>query len=212
MQLIDLTHLIKSEMPLFPGSPPPEIRQVTSVAREGYRVSTISMNYHIGTHIDAPAHMLEEGATLAEMAIDHFHGRAVVVDVTGCRAQIALQDIEKKAEAIAQAEYLLLKTGWSRHWGSEAYYGDFPCLTVEAAQWLTRFSLKGVGIDAISIDAIDSKTYPIHHILLGAGLLVVENLTRLDAIPAEECQFFALPLRIEGADGSPVRATAGIEE
>ncbi len=212
LQLIDLTHLITNEMPLFPGSPPPEIRQVTSVAQEGYRVSTIQMNYHIGTHVDAPAHMLEDGATLAEMAIDRFYGRALLLDLTACKAQITLREIEKKAAAIAQAEYLLLKTGWSRYWGSAAYYRDFPCLTLEAAQRLTQFSLKGVGIDAISIDAIDSTTYPVHHILLGAGLLVVENLTRLDAIPAEECQFFALPLRIEGADGSPVRASAGIEE
>lgn len=206
MKLIDLTQLIEEKMSVFPGSPPPEIKQETSIEADGFRVATIKMNYHVGTHLDAPAHVIADGATLDEIPLENFAGGALVFDLPA-EGEIDLAWLKAQAGSSTQAEYVILRTGWSRYWGSEAYFNGYPVLTKEAAKWLASFAVKGIGIDAISIDRIDSFDLPIHHILLGKGLLIVENLTRLDEVP-RSFDFLALPLHIVGADGSPVRAAA----
>ncbi len=206
MKLIDLTHLIEEKMSLFPGSPPPEIKEETSIAADGFRTASLKLNYHVGTHLDAPAHVIADGATLDEMKLETFAGEALIIDIAPA-GPIEVALLKAQAGDRLQVDYVLLRTGWSRYWGSTEYLRGYPVLTTEAAVWLASFALKGIGIDAISFDGIESCDLPIHRILLGKGLLLVENLTRLDELP-RSFEFLALPLHIAGADGSPVRAAA----
>jgi kynurenine formamidase len=103
---------------------------------------------------------------------------------------------------------VLLRTGWSALWGVEDYFRDFPCLTPDAARWLVDRGVRGFGVDTCSVDPPASSDLPVHHVLLGAGVLIVENLANLQALPGGRFQFLALPLRLSDADGGPVRAVA----
>jgi len=209
MKIIDLSQLIHNEMPVFPGAGQPQIQQLTTVENEGYRVAAATINYHVGTHMDAPAHMMPRGKSLDEFSVDCFAGKAAIADFTKLPSgEISLEAIQKYESVLRQVEYLLIKTGWSQYWGNERYFKNYPALTPEAAKWLTGFSLKGIGLDAISIDSIDSTEFEIHKILLDKEILIVENLNNLEQIHVDFFEFFSMPLWIKDADGSPVRAVA----
>ena len=110
--------------------------------------------------------------------------------------------------SLLAAGFALLHTGWARYWGTNDYFGRYPVLSPEAAGWLAGFGLKGYGVDAISADEIDSAALPVHRALLGRGMLIIENLDRLDPLLEREFTFSCLPLKIADADGSPIRAVA----
>ena len=150
--------------------------------------------------------MLADAPTLDQLAIDHFQGEAFLLKVD--RRLIDLESLQPHEEAIKRADFLIMETGWSRYWGTERYFDAFPVLSPEAARWLTGRGLKGVGVDTISFDPMDTREYAVHKTLLGANLLLVENLTNLASIATPTFRFFCLPLKIEQADGSPVRAVA----
>jgi arylformamidase len=209
MKVIDLSQLIHAEMPVFPGAPQPQFQQLARVETNGFRVANATMNYHVGTHMDAPAHMMANGKTLDVFSVDRFTGRAAIADFTKLSSEaITLEAIQTFEPILHQIEYLLLKTGWSEYWGSEDYFKNYPTLTPEAAKWLTGFPLKGIGLDAISIDPITSTDFEVHRILLDKEILIVENLSNLNAIDVAFFDFFSMPLWIKNADGSPVRAVA----
>jgi len=105
----------------------------------------------------------------------------------------------------------LLYTGWSRYWGRNRYFSNYPVLSENAAGWLQRFNLKGVGFDTISADSAGSTADPVHKRLLSRNGLIIENLTRLETLPQTGFTFSCLPLFTENADGSPVRAVAMID-
>ena len=111
---------------------------------------------------------------------------------------------------MARVDFLLLRSGHDRHWGRPAYYEDFPRLTVEAAQFLAKSGISGLGLDWPSPDGPASAELPVHKVLLGSGLVVVENLRGLERLP-ENFLFLALPLALAGGDGAPVRACALVE-
>lgn len=196
-------------MPLFPGTQQPTFEKVDTWEDQGYRVGETTINFHTGTHIDAPAHMVGDGPYLDNLDIGHFIGSAAVLDFSSRDIEVidtdSLKPYEEKIESV---EFLIVKTGWSRYWGDEKYYKDFPCLSEEAARWLSGFNLKGVGLDTISVDPIDSTTFAVHRILLSSGIIAIENLANLDSIVREKFVLSVLPLKIEDAEGSPVRAVA----
>ena len=207
-RMIDLSQPLYEGMPVYPGTPAPDFSTVATVAANGYRVKKIAMNTHVGTHMDAPAHMLAEGMTLDALPLERFMGRAAIVDVRACAGgAIGVGELQAQEEWLAQADFVLFWTGWSRYWGQEQYLQQYPLLTAEAAAWLGKCRLKGVGIDAISFDAIDSQNFEIHQQLLAQELVLIENLTRLEEVQ-RGANFFALPLPLREADGSPVRAFA----
>lgn len=118
-------------------------------------------------------------------------------------------DALKAMEArIKDSDFLLIHTGWDKKWKTDDYSGSFPVLSVAAANYLTSLNLKGVGVDAISVDPIDSSEMPVHHALLGAGMILAENLKNLSELPESGFYFSAFPLKIKEADGSPIRAVA----
>jgi arylformamidase len=206
MQVLDLTHFITPSMPVYPGTEPPVIRQAVTVEKEGFAEKWIGMFSHTGTHIDAPAHMVPGASTLDQLPVERFCGRAWVVPVTA--PVIGVDVLAAHEEEIARAEFVLFHTGWARKWGSPEYFADFPVLAPEAAAWLAVRGLKGVGFDAISADPVDTVGYGNHLALFGADLILIENLTGLEALVGRRFLFSCLPLKLEAADGSPVRAVA----
>ncbi|MFL0196811.1 cyclase family protein [Clostridium sp. WILCCON 0269] len=209
MKITDLTHVICSQMPVFPGTEQPVFEKANSVEKDGFREAKITMYSHTGTHIDAPAHMLSSGPYLDNLSIEHFIGNAGIVDFSNKNIKsIDINSLKPYEDKMKNVEFIIIRTGWSKYWGEEKYYEDFPYLSEESAAWLSEFNLKGVGIDAISIDSIKSTTFPVHKILMKKNIVIIENLTNLDSITSEYFILSIMPLKNENADGSPVRAVA----
>jgi arylformamidase len=199
-------------MPLYPGTKPIKIKQLATVSVHGYNEKQFTITSHIGTHIDAPAHMLEQGKRLDELAVDAFCAYACIIDVSAYHGKLIDEHIlMNSAQQIENNEYIIFYTGYEQYWGQEKYFTDYPVLTSEAAQWLCRKNLKGIGLDACSVDPVGSQDLPIHHILFSSGLTIVENLTNLKKLEGIQFLFSCFPLKIEDADGSPVRAIAMLD-
>ncbi len=212
MEIFDLTHSVTQEMPVFPGTEPPVIVEQCTLAEHGFREKKISLYSHTGTHVDAPSHMIADGCCLDQFPIEKFHGAACIYSQKKKSGNlITIQDLKPMVSELVKADFLLIATGWDRYWGSKMYFDPFPVLGRDAAEWLLQFGLKGIGLDVISADNIDSTDFPVHHTLLGNGLVIVENLKNLVSITSVNCMFSCLPLNIQNADGAPVRAMAVVE-
>ena len=205
MSVLDLTHTISGEMPVYPGTEPPRLTTACTVSQCGYRETLLHMFSHTGTHMDAPAHMLLDGAPLDSYDADKFTGTAVVVD---CRGQRAITLSLLQSYDLNGADFVLFCTGWDKKWGTPDYYEGFPCLTPDAAAYLATLSLKGVGEDSISLDPCGSVDFPNHITLLRADFVNTENLTGLDALIGRRFTFVTLPLKFENSDGCSCRAIA----
>ena len=205
MKLIDLSHTIETGMTTYPGTPGPKLIRIATHNTNGYAELHLTLTTHTGTHLDAPFHMLEHGQKITDLAVDRFFGKAVVVKPSG--ESFTVGDVKPALEK--GADFVLLFTGMQKHWNTDDYFGDYPVLTLEAARLLASSEIKGVGIDAISIDKPDASEFVLHKTLLSAGLVIIENLTGLDALPDGELFTLAVfPLKIKDGDGSPVRAVA----
>lgn len=207
MTIIDLTHPIQPDISTYPGDLAPVITATATIDRDGYQAHCLTITTHTGTHIDAPAHLLPQARTLDQFPASHFQGRALVVDCQTVSGEISRSYLESRL-APQEADFILLLTGWDRYWRRAAYLGGYPVLTLEAAEWLTSFSLKGIGLDTISIDHPNSAQLPNHRCFLSKGIVIIENLTNLAAIPGPACQLYCLPLLISASDGAPARVIA----
>ncbi len=207
MPIFDLTHPIEPEMPVYPGDEQPAVTTTATIGQDGYQVRRLTLTTHTGTHLDAPAHLLPGGRTLDQFPVDHFQGPARVVDCRAVQGEITLVHLEPLA-SLREAEFVLLLTGWARHWGTAAYFTGYPTLSAEAADWLAQLPIKGLGLDAISIDPPGSALLPNHRRFLAQNKVIIENLTHLDAIPGQVCHLYCLPLPLTAADGAPARVIA----
>lgn len=205
MRIIDLSHTLEEGMPVFPGTESPRLEPVCTMAKDGFREKLLTLYSHTGTHMDAPSHMLEDGKNLDDYEVHHFVGQALVVNCIEAEKEISLDMI--KAYDLSDVDFVLLRTGWDEKWGSEAYFKDFPALTIEAADYLASLHLKGLGVDCISVDLMESETFDVHKILLNKDMVMIENLRNLSHLD-EIFTLHVLPLKIKSADGSPVRAIA----
>ena len=205
MKVYDLTHTIRNDMPVYPGTEQPRLTTACTIEEVGYRETLLHMYSHTGTHMDAPAHMLPDGAALDRYPGEKFVGAAIVVDCRG-EKDISLPLLQRYD--LSGVDFVLFCTGWDKKWGTPAYYENFPCLTAEAAAYLAALPLKGVGEDSISLDPCDSTEFPNHITLMKAGFINTENLTGLDALLGRRFTFVTLPLKFENADGCSCRAIA----
>lgn len=208
MQLIDLTHKIDQETPVYPGTPQVKVDTFVTVEQDGFREKLFQIASHVGTHLDAPAHMFAGGKFLDDYPIHRFKGSAVVVDV---RSYGKLELGPDVIENVPVVDFVLFYTGYDRKWGQPGYFDNFPYPSSELAKALVAKDIKVLGVDTVSVDAVQNTTYPVHRELLGNDVLVIENLTNLGALPSDVFQFMALPLNVAQADGAPVRAVAIIE-
>ena len=205
MKVYDLTHTIRNDMPVYPGTEQPRLTTACTIEEVGYRETLLHMYSHTGTHMDAPAHMLPDGAALDRYPGEKFVGAAIVVD---CRGEKDISPPLLQRYDLSGVDFVLFCTGWDKKWGTPAYYENFPCMTAEAAAYLAALPLKGVGEDSISLDPCDSMEFPNHITLMKAGFINTENLTGLDALLGRRFTFVTLPLKFENADGCSCRAIA----
>ncbi len=209
MKIIDLTHYIYPEMPVYPGTEPPSFSTPCTIEKNGFTETKIALYSHTGTHIDAPAHIIPEAKTLDQLNIDHYFGQTCMLDLTSVKeGTIDIADLKPYEDLMGQNDFVLLHTGWSQFWNKTGYFEGYPLLSTEAATWLSQFRLKGLGIDMISIDREGTSDFPIHRIFLEQNVVIIENLTNLQELPRAGFSFSCLPLKFENADGSPVRAIA----
>ncbi len=211
--LIDMTHTITPEIPIYPGTPVPSLSPACTLTRDGFRETMLSFSSHTGTHMDAPAHLLQDGRTLDDMPMSQFSGRATVLDVSQEGPVITEAFLQSHYDAIHSADYILFYTGWEDRWGTEGFLEDsFPVPDEAAARHLVSRGLKGVGTDAIGIDRIGDKHLPIHRILLKDSVLILENLCLKKVRGRKDFLFFALPMKFQDTDGAPIRAFAELRE
>lgn len=209
--ILDLTHTICADMPVYPGTAQPSFSPTGNFLRNGYRETMIQLASHTGTHMDAPSHILQNGCTLDVLPVSQFCGRAAAVDVSGLppKSVITADFLRALNGTLLSTDFVLFYTGWERKWGTEAYFDDsFPVPDKEAAQYLVSCGLKGVGTDALSVDTLADPDRPAHKALLGGGLVIVESLRLRKVVGRQDIMFFALPLKTADADGAPVRAVA----
>mgnify|MGYP006284832587 FL=1 len=206
MKITDLSHIINNDITVFNEAEKPEITISSTHEKDGYAQKKLSMYSHNSTHVDAPFHIIPGTATLDRLSPEKFYGNAVVADCRNIGKEINVGDLEKYADKLKEADFIILNTGWYKKWNTPEYKFDFPALTEDAAEWMLQFNLKGIGLDTISIDPFESTDLPVHKIILGNNMIIIENLTNLDTLLDVEFIFSCFPLRIEDADGSPTRA------
>jgi arylformamidase len=208
MQVIDLTQIMETVMPLFPGSKPVSFVKTADAASDGYNETLIHCTTHTGTHIDCGRHLIQNGFNTCTSSPARFYGKGLVLNCQRLLpkeviTKLYLQSFENK---LKQAEFVIFHTGWSRFWKTTEYLHGFPMPDYEAASYLAGFSLKGIGIDAISFDPVKSHDLIVHRVLLSHGISLIENLTNIENLPEEGFIFSCFPLKIKNGDGSPVRA------
>ena len=214
MKVIDLTHTITPDMPVYPGTEPPKFLPANSYEKDGFRETLLQMYTHTGTHMDPPAHLFADRTTLDQFPASQFIGKALVID---CRdlaegSAITMKKLRKTGGKADRADFLLFNLGWDKRWGTEDYFGDYPCLDDETLEHIIRGNYKGIGFDVIGLDPIADGNLTRHKKLFRErDILNIENLKNLELCGEELFWFSCFPLKIENADGSPIRAVAWFE-
>lgn len=208
--LHDLSHPIEDGMPVYPGDPEVHIAPALRLETDGSEVTSIRMGSHTGTHIDAPAHSIAGGRTMADITLDELVGDAIVIRVRGLEER----QVYGWAELTQQGELpdalppiVVIDTGWAQ-WFHDERRTRHPALSPDAARELLARGMRILAVDTLSPDLTDaaSPAFPVHQLVLGADRLIVENLRGLEPLPRHtRIGFF--PLRLT-ADGAPVRAVA----
>ncbi len=202
MKLIDVSVPLDPALPTYPGNTPFSLESIKRLARgDSSNVSTVHMSVHAGTHVDAPRHFFDSGSGAESLPLDILCGRARVVELT-VRSAITAQDLA--GFDLREDVRLLLKTQNSRLWGSPAFHDGFIGVAESAARFLVDRGVKLVGVDYLSVEPFKTPGAPSHHVLLGAGTIIIEGLNLRDVDPGTY-EMFCLPLPIVGSDGAPAR-------
>jgi len=212
---VDLSHVIENGTVSHRGLPGPIICDYLSreASRARYapgtefHIAKIEMVANTGTYVDCPFHRFADGADFSQIGVEQFAD----IDAVVVRA-------EQRDSPAVGAEYfrgleirnraVLVHTGWDRHWNTQAYLGEHPFLTEDAANYLRDCGVKLVGIDSMNIDDTRGNERPVHSALLGAGILIAEHLCNLSAVPDDGFAFSAVPPKFKGVGTFPVRAMA----
>ncbi|MDA1359544.1 cyclase family protein [Glycomyces luteolus] len=220
-KLVELNHPITEGMTTYPGMPGPAItpyltwEESKSHYEEGteFSIGRIEMIANTGTYLDTPSHRYRDGYDLAGLDLAKVADvPATVINLSG--AETRAIGPEALAAHVVGGTAVLLRTDWSRHWGTDAYLdtASAPFLSAEGAQYLVEAGAVLVGIDSVNIDdASGAGPRPAHTTLLGAGIPILEHLTGLERLPVTGARLHAAPPRIVGFGTFPTRAYAVIE-
>lgn len=222
MPIIDLSFPIR---PHFRWKVEPTLRS-SHAAGDLFQSTLLTISCHAYTHVDAPVHFLPDGRDIAAMPIDQWIGDAAVVDLShlGDNGEVSAGELDQHAGHVRRGDIVLLRTDWPRKVSveSEKFWREAPYTARSACEWLLGRGVKAVGYDYPPDQCIRTTIFSpgtrvtrgecvTHDVFFPAGVTVIEYLTNLDRIGAPRCRFMALPLRLEGADGSPVRAVALVD-
>ncbi len=213
-KLIDLSHTVEDGLVTYKGLPAPVICDFLSREHsrkhysEGteFQIGKIEMVANTGTYVDSPFHRYASGKDLSELPLTSLADLpTVVVRAEGRRIDATLfEGLDVTGKAV------LVNTGWSSRWNTDAYFEDHPFLTEDAATLLKDRGVRLVGIDSLNIDDTSDGRRPVHSTLLAAEIPIVEHLTNLSALPATEVRFFAVPVKVRAFGTFPVRAFAKV--
>lgn len=208
-RIVDLSIPITESTPIYPGDPAPDIKPAAELDKDGYQVTSLNIGSHTGTHVDAPFHFQKEGERIDQSSLTKFMGRGIVLDVTGKQPgeEITLQDVENQIDGVAKGDIVLFHTGWTQYIGSETYF-NHPYLSTEIINILLNKGVTTFFIDALNVDPPDGSSFLVHEAITGVNGIIGENFCNFDKIDFPNPLIVALPLRLEGLDGSPVRAVA----
>jgi arylformamidase len=210
MKVWDISRTLSNDLAEWPGDEPCRFR-LTREKTKGASVNlgAISMSVHNGTHADARFHFDTDGESIEKVSLQTYLGRATVVDLWQAfldskeKHLITIEDLRPSAEAIAATSRILVKTG--RWTDSTVFPKQIPVIAADVPAWLQKNGVKLLGLDLPSVDEIDSKSLQNHHALAQAGIAIIESLDLSNVAPGIY-QLAALPLKIAGGDGAPMRA------
>ncbi|KAK7472326.1 hypothetical protein VKT23_000445 [Stygiomarasmius scandens] len=210
LSIVDLSHpLDPNKITIYPGDPTLSCCPSSTVEKDGYSVTSISLGSHTGTHIDAPSHFFASGQTIDKVSLNTLIGPALIIDLTRKSANEKItweDDLAPFSDRMKKGVILLLWTGWSDFWGTQKYF-EYPYLDKKAAEQILRTGISVVGFDTLSPDQVDGpEGYGVHEVILGSGGIIAENLTNLKELEGSDIMVSLIPLNIVGCDGAPVRA------
>ncbi|MEO1442218.1 MAG: cyclase family protein [Chloroflexota bacterium] len=225
--IVDLSHVLGEDFPTYPGIAPAQRTEVISIERNSLYAQAWTFNEHTGTHMDAPAHIIADGATVPELPPEMLIGPAVVIDIDAAAsenadAMVTIDDIttwEATNGTIPPGAYVFMYSGWAEvlaNRGANAYYGrdannrlHFPGFSPQAAQFLVNErDIKGVGTDTFSIDTGNALRFDVHFTVLGAGMVGIENLANLAAIKDTVATVILGIPKYRAGSGGPLRVLA----
>lgn len=202
MKLIDVTVPLDPNLATYPGNTPFSLEGIKRLAKgDSSNVSTLHLSAHAGTHVDAPRHFFDDGGGVESLPLEMLCGRTRVVELT-TRKAVTVEDLA--GFDLREDVRLLLKTANSRLWGTPEFHADFIGVSEGAARFLVDRGVKVLGVDYLSVEPYKTPGAPTHHVLLGAGVIVIEGLNLRDVEPGSY-EMFCLPLAVVGADGAPAR-------
>ena len=210
MKVWDISRTLSNDFAEWPGDEPFHYRVTKEIAKGAtVNLGAVTMSIHNGTHADARFHFDSKGASIEKAPLEVYLGRTTVVDLAQSFSQsrekhlITLEDLRLHAEDIAATSRLLVKTDrWS---DSTVFPEQIPVIAADVPAWLQKNGVKLLGLDLPSMDEIDSKSLQNHHALARAGIAIVESLDLSNVAPGIY-NFAGLPLKIDSADGAPMRA------
>lgn len=219
-KIIDLTHSLSKNIPSWDGKADFELSIVTDYENctppDLFRTQKICASVSLGTHMDAPAHVIPGGRTIDKLNLDELVVDCVVIDVSNEADEnfsimpSAIEKFEKENGEIPANSLAIFYTGWSRNWKNpEKYHNNFgfPSVDVSTAEVLLKRKVVGVGIDTFSCDT-GKKGFPVHRAILGADKYLVENVANANLLPPKGARVFVLPTKFENATEAPVRLIA----
>jgi kynurenine formamidase len=209
-RIVDLSLSISAETATYPGDPRPQIKKLGTIERDGANITGVVLSTHTGTHVDVPYHLLEQGESVDELALDSFCGSAFTYDVTnkGPGSCICPDDVEPRS-SLRRGEIVLFYTRSSDPTTNVSIKHSCTYLDTTLADWLIVKRVKAVGIDSMSVDSLDTLENEVHKKLLQNDILIFENLSNnLRYLVGKHAFFFGMPLKLVHADASPVRAFA----
>jgi arylformamidase len=205
MKIYDVSLTISPEMPVWPGDPVVALELVESMDEGAHdNVSHLSTGVHVGTHVDAPHHFLNDGRTVEQLPLEILTGPCYVVQLPDGVEAITAEALEGMSLPTDTIR-ILFGTSNSRFWsrGELEFQEDFVAVTEDGAEWLVKHGFQLVGVDYLSVAPYNDST-PTHRVLLQAGIVVVEGLD-LSAVPRGFYDLYCLPLKLLGAEGAPAR-------
>lgn len=201
MKLYDLSHPLSAATPPWPGDTPFGLAPTARLAAgDSVNLSSFTMSPHVGTHADAPYHYDNQGPGIDQVPVERYIGPARVVALEG---RTIIDEADLRGLSLSGVERLLVRTGSCPD--STRFHDSFTAFTAAAIRYMAAQGVRLLGTDAHSVDPSESKTLDAHHACGAAGILILENLN-LAAVPEGAYELIALPLKLVGADGSPVRA------
>lgn len=201
---VDISHTLNGHTPIFPGDFPTSLAQSKTLQQDGYTAYTLHTELHTGTHIDMPMHLLDTQGFASGAPLEAFCGRGVLLDARDANPISATQTFAGQMEP---GDIVLLHTGWDSRYFDSAYFSQHPSIDESFARLLVDKQVKMLGID---MPAPDHAPYTLHKYLLAQGVLLLENLTNLQALPFDApFEVFAFPLKID-AEASLVRAACRV--